>query len=411
MKNLLSKTLILSVFLALFVSCTSHDEMAPVAANPTITSIWPLSGNYGSTLVVTGTNFNTTAANNKVTINGVEATVTAATPTQLTVTVPACGGNGTVNITLGSTTITGPTFTYIPHVFAVGYEYYGTNSVAKIWKNGVATALTDGTKSAANSVFVVGSDVYVAGYENNGNNDVAKVWKNGVPTALTDGTKWAGANSVFVVGSDVYVAGYEFNGTNKAFAKVWKNGVPTALTDGTKWAEANSVFVVGSDVYVAGYELNGSGNYVAKVWKNGIASSLSESNDNNVAHSVFASGNDLYVALDYSIWKNGTTTTLSDVHLNSIYVSGTNVYACGDGPGVNPITPKVVKNGVVTSLTDGIKRGESLSVYAFGNDVYVGGYELNVVGGLPVAKVWKNGVATNLTDGSKGASVLSIVVR
>jgi uncharacterized protein (TIGR03437 family) len=410
MKNLLSKIIFLSAFIALFISCTSHDEMAPVAANPTITSIWPLSGGYGSTVVITGTNFSTTAANNKVTINGVDATVTAATATQLTITVPACGGNGTVNVSTSSATATGPTFTYIPDVFAVGYE----DGDAKLWKNGVATALTDGThRGIGKSVFLVGGDVYVAGFESNGNKAVAKIWKNGVATALTDGSKNAVANSVFVVGNDVYVA-FEEEGMGTHFvSKIWKNGVATALTDGSKDNSVNSLYVMGNDVYAAGYIADGTnGNLVAKVWKNGIASSLSDANEFYMANSVFASGNDLYVALNDRIWKNGITTTLSGVSLNSIYVSGTNVYACGTGSGVSAdMTPKVVKNGVVTSLTDGTKRGESLSVYAFGNDVYVGGYEVNVAGGLPVAKVWKNGVATNLTNGSHVANVLSIVVR
>jgi len=47
-------------------------------------------------------------------------------------------------------------------------------------------------------VYVFGTDVYVAGFENNGTKDVAKVWKNGVATSLTDGTNWATARSIFV---------------------------------------------------------------------------------------------------------------------------------------------------------------------------------------------------------------------
>ena len=72
-------------------------------------------------------------------------------------------------------------------------------SVAKIWKNGVPTALTNGANDArAYSVFVFGTDVYVAGYENNGTKDIAKIWKNGVASSLTNGTQNAAAYSVFV---------------------------------------------------------------------------------------------------------------------------------------------------------------------------------------------------------------------
>ncbi len=93
----------------------------------------------------------------------------------------------------------------------------------------------------------VATTIYVAGSEGN----VAKYWKNGVATSLTDGDNPATAKSIFVSGQDVHVVGYELNGRNKV-AKYWKNGIGTDLTDGTDNVEAHSVFVSGSDVYVVG---------------------------------------------------------------------------------------------------------------------------------------------------------------
>ena len=116
MKNLLSKIIILSAFIALFISCSSSDSPAPtpVDIKPTISSFSPQSAGLGSTITITGTNFSTTAANNVVTINGVTATVTAATATQLSVTVPACSGTGDVKVTVGSTTATAASqFTFV----------------------------------------------------------------------------------------------------------------------------------------------------------------------------------------------------------------------------------------------------------------------------------------------------------
>lgn len=55
---------------------------------PTITSFTPASGAVGTTVIITGTNFSTTLANNIVYFGATQATVTAATSTQLTVTVP-----------------------------------------------------------------------------------------------------------------------------------------------------------------------------------------------------------------------------------------------------------------------------------------------------------------------------------
>lgn len=120
-------------------------------------------------------------------------------------------------------------------VYVAG-DYGGLEiGVATYWKNGVATALTDGKHHAvARAITVVGNDVYVAGYEYNGSEisrlfngayitdgrSVAKFWKNGVATTLTDGQNNASANAITVVGDDVYVAGNDGN-----VAKYWKNGV------------------------------------------------------------------------------------------------------------------------------------------------------------------------------------------
>src|SRR5690606_40993789 len=45
-------------------------------------------------------------------------------------------------------------------------------------------------------------ETYVVGYEGNGSNEVAKLWKNGVAQNLTDGSNNAVAKSVYVSGKD-----------------------------------------------------------------------------------------------------------------------------------------------------------------------------------------------------------------
>jgi len=56
---------------------------------PTITSFTPISGPIGTSVVITGTNFSATPSGNIVFFGATQATVSAATTTQLTVTVPA----------------------------------------------------------------------------------------------------------------------------------------------------------------------------------------------------------------------------------------------------------------------------------------------------------------------------------
>lgn len=63
--------------------------MITVIAIPAISSIAPTSGPVGSTVTITGTNFSATPDNNTVRFGATQATVTAATTTQLTVSVPA----------------------------------------------------------------------------------------------------------------------------------------------------------------------------------------------------------------------------------------------------------------------------------------------------------------------------------
>lgn len=173
-------------------------------------------------------------------------------------------------------------------VFVSGTDVYvagsgrenGSNPIAAIWKNGKSTLLTSyGELDAfALSVYVTNNDVYAAGYQNFSvpspvfQVPSAKIWKNGIPTALAPETVSA-ANSIYVSGSDVYVAGY-IRKNNVLCAVLWKNGIADYLTDGPNNSFAVSVGVSDNDIYVAGYELGSVG--IAKIWKNGIGYSLTD---------------------------------------------------------------------------------------------------------------------------------------
>ncbi|MFY8129157.1 MAG: IPT/TIG domain-containing protein, partial [Chitinophagaceae bacterium] len=65
---------------------------------PTITSFTPLSANVGATVNITGTNFNTNISDNIVFFGATKATVTAATSTSLTVTVPTSASYAPITI-------------------------------------------------------------------------------------------------------------------------------------------------------------------------------------------------------------------------------------------------------------------------------------------------------------------------
>jgi len=132
--------LIASVFVAVS-ACKNDETPAPVTS---ITSISPTSAPVGSTIVITGTNFNTTPASNSVTFGTVPAQVVSATPTQLVVTVPANPGNPISVAANGQTA-----------------QFSGQFSLANKPVVEVATSITANTTWTASNVYLIRGFVYV----------------------------------------------------------------------------------------------------------------------------------------------------------------------------------------------------------------------------------------------------------
>jgi hypothetical protein len=338
------------------------------------------------------------------------------------------GTNATGTVNLGTITACGTAT--IADIYVAGVE--GT---AKVWKNGVATNLSNAVDSSdAVSVFVSGSDVYAAGSVGN----IAKVWKNGTATNLTNGVNTFGeASAVFVVGNDVYVVGTLRSGTsNISTAILWKNGIATNLSSGTNPTSASSVFVSGSDVYVVGLEtvnviISGTSYFyeIAKLWKNGIGTNLTNGiNRTGQAYSVFVSGSDVYVVgtskdsaantrTQATLWKNGIPTYLTNgnnfAEATSVFVSGSDVFIAGYEDittGLNSVA-KFWKNGVVTNLTNGTTDTYANSISVKGTDVYVAGYSYNNNGIVQNSMVWKNGLLTNFFNATNAVGAFSIFVK
>jgi uncharacterized protein (TIGR03437 family) len=83
-----------------------------VLPSPTITSFSPASGYMptegvtGTTVIITGTNFSTTAVDNIVKFNGVNAAVSTSTSTQLTTIVPSGASTGKITVSVNGITAT-----------------------------------------------------------------------------------------------------------------------------------------------------------------------------------------------------------------------------------------------------------------------------------------------------------------
>lgn len=258
-------------------------------------------------------------------------------------------------------------------------------------------------------------DVYLTGYEQDSLTKKYKVmlWKNGEATALTNGEYYARGNSVFVYGEDVYVGGYEFNEIDKRVAKLWKNGKNTELADGERHAEIYSLFIDNNNVYAFGQEnkTKESMSSVAKIWRNNEGYYLT-TEERSYAHSGFVSANNVYAAgyelQKAMLWKNGEATSFTNgekfAFANSIFVLGEDVYVGGS----HNDTAIVWKNGKSIALTDGKREADINSVFVVGNDIYAAGYECNEAN-KPVAKIWKNGKATTLSSKKSMAESLYVI--
>ena len=166
----------------------------------------------------------------------------------------------------------------------------------KYWKNGVAHLMPVANTSGNDHIgplFVSGNDVYISGSTPNSGsplNSFATIWKNGVATQLTDGTDPAGLIGVAVSGNDVYAAGWNIpQGSTYGNIKTWKNGVATDITDGTQNASASAMCVSATDIYLCGQEWKSSvtPNWQAVVWKNGTPTYLTDGTYQSFAYSVF----------------------------------------------------------------------------------------------------------------------------
>ncbi len=130
----------------------TYDYEAPV-----ILDVSPLTGIAGTEITINGRKFSTVPANNKVQINGVQASLNSSTTTQLKVVVPEAK-NGPVTVTANNVVNQGPIFKFIPQVVSIDQtsafvgetvrltgKYFDVATTKSITFNGVVANIISGS--------------------------------------------------------------------------------------------------------------------------------------------------------------------------------------------------------------------------------------------------------------------------
>jgi hypothetical protein len=168
MKTTMLKLAGIAIVFTLFslASCKKEEDPEPEFA-PVIESFSPVSGNgpvgvnNGTSVIITGTNFSATTADNTVKFNGTTAIVSAATTTALTTSVPQGSTTGKITVTVNGLTATSaadfivnqpPTIATTSLAYALPgatLDIIGTNFSATLANNAVLINGTPATVIAA----------------------------------------------------------------------------------------------------------------------------------------------------------------------------------------------------------------------------------------------------------------------
>jgi len=392
-----SHIFILSLFFFLLWSgCQeSDDPLVPVTPAPTLTGFSPTSGTAGTIVTLTGTNFSTSQANNVVKFNGTPATVSAATATSLTVTVPDGASTGKITVQVENQVATSATdFVFIQSASPTVSTLAGNGTLGFADASGTDARFYQPTGVALDA----SGNVYVADAENH---RIRKITPTGTVSTLAgsgtsgsdDGTGAAAQfNSPRAVAVDASGNVYVADGINHTIRKITPAGEVSTLAGSGASGFADGAGTAAQFYFPKGIALDASGNiYVAdeinhrvrKVTPTGTVSTLAGST------SGFADG-------------DGTAAQFSSPRGVAVDDSG-NVYVADAG---NHRIRKITPTGTVSTLagsTSGIAEGTGtaakfnapagVAVDASGN-VYVADDENE-----RIRKITSSGVVSTLAGG------------
>lgn len=286
------KVIVLLIALCAGFLVTCSDDPNNPSPDHTIVSISPTSGPAGVEVTITGTGFSQTPAENGVTFNFMPANVLSATSTTLVVEAPVSGSTGAVAVTIGGTTVTGPTFTYLeaPAIIDIDPDFGAKGSSVTIMGMGFSTVPTENivrfggtqavvTNASATELVVTVPDVsgtVQVTVERNGLTATGpgfSVTGSVMVTTLAGSTQGYqdgdGASAQFYQLRQLTVDGagnvYVADQANHKIRKISPAGQVTTVI-GTTEGYANGNSAIAKFAYPFGIEIDGSGNlYVSEI--------------------------------------------------------------------------------------------------------------------------------------------------
>ncbi|MBC7618629.1 MAG: IPT/TIG domain-containing protein [Candidatus Saccharibacteria bacterium] len=341
------------------IELTTTTPSAAVVT-PVVTDISPVTGPAGTVVTITGTSFSTTAANNVVTFNGVAATVTNATATQLTVSVPATASTGTITVSVRGQTATAAT------VFTVSTSGTG---------GGTAVGTQMGGSRQGVAVNIASGAGMVTTFAGSGTDAGTNFFPNPADAVRTAAT-FSTPTGLTTDGVNLYVADYN-NGRIRKI--VLATGAVTTVAGGvgigtvngtgldTRFSTPSGITTDGTNLYVVDQfggnvrkiviatgvvsTLASVGGYPYGITTDGVNLYISELQGNKIDKvaistgvvSVFA-GSGAFT----NISTDGTGTGATFVTPAGLTTDGTNLYVAEAGAG--KIRKIVIATGVVTTL-------------------------------------------------------------
>ncbi|HLZ85873.1 MAG TPA: SMP-30/gluconolactonase/LRE family protein [Puia sp.] len=283
MKSIFNERFFLSITLLFLAGCKKSDPAAPSLA---INGFSPSHGPEATTVVITGTGFSATPADDNVTLNNKTAMITSASSTQLVATVPRQAGTGKIVVTVHGKTLEGGVFTY---------DYSDAQVTTLAGSGTIGTADGTGTAASFNSpgdlAIDANGNLYVADV---GASTIREVTPAGVVTTIAGGrigfldgaslnARFNGPNGLTIdAAGNLYVT----DGSNNAIRKIDHAGNVTTIAGTGVQGNANGPAATAQFAYPDGLTMDGAGNiYVAdhfsrirKITTQGMVSTLTGMN-------------------------------------------------------------------------------------------------------------------------------------